>query len=314
MNMEENSHNVPIEQVLQQSKSLVHLMEESLSCKFQTIPNYYSLRKILIHDSNSMTTSFESNSIHQSHSTETLKMKDKFSYMPIEEVIQPSKSFENSMEENPLYESHSIACTSMKENKISQSTQTENILPNRICSKEKMIIAMISIMFIMLVVCIGVMLNSILIKSQHNNSSLQNQTNIKYNDDHFIIQAISRMSNTSCRFNIPRDVVRIFNISSWALNEDNDPRCSGYNMKEWDGRPRHQVIDLGSRRCGSICDDTSRTINNTIHLKVKYDEFNERSISFPISCNTRSVNEDGVLHIKHEFLTMCDSGDLLQQL
>ena len=283
MNMEEKSHNVPIEQVLQQSKSLVHLMEESLSCKFQTIPNYYSLRKILIHDSNSMTTSFESNSIHESHSTETLKMKDKLPYVPIEEVIQPSKSLENLMEENPLFESHSIVCTSMKENKISQSTQTENILPNRICSKERMIIAMISIMFIMLVVCIGVMLNSTLIES------LQNQTNIKYNDDHFLIQAISRMDNRSCRFNIPRDIVRIFNISSWALNEDNGPSCSGYNMKMWDGRPRQQYIDLGSRRCGSICDDTSRTINNTIHLKVKYDEFNERSISFPISCKYISL-------------------------
>ena len=113
MNMEENSHNVPIEQVLQQSKSLVHSMEESLRCKSQTIPNYYSLRKILSHDSNSITTSFESNSIHESHSTETLKMKDKFSYMPIEEVIQPSKSFENSMEENPHYESHNIVFTLM---------------------------------------------------------------------------------------------------------------------------------------------------------------------------------------------------------
>ena len=283
MNMEENSHNVPIEQVLQQSKSLVHLMEESLSCKLQTIPNYYSLRKILIHDSNSMTTSFESNSIHESHSTETLKMKDKLPYVPIEEVIQPSKSFENSMEENPLFESHYIVRTAMEENKITQSTQTENILPNRICSKERMIIAMISIMFIMLVVCIGVMLNSTLIES------LQNQTNIKYKDDHFIIQAISRMDNTSCRFNIPRDVVRIFNISSWALNEDNGPSCSGYNMKMWDGRPRQQNIDLGSRRCGSICDNTNRTINNTIHLKVKYDEFNERSVSVPISCKYISL-------------------------
>ena len=291
--MEENFHYVPIKEVLQQAKSLEHSMEESLRCKSQTSKSCYPLREILSHDSNSITTSCEANSIHESHLTDetsmTLKMEDKLNYMPIEEVIQPSKSFENSMEENPLYESHSIACTSMKENKISQSTQTENILPNRICSKEKMIIAMISIMFIMLVVCIGVMLNSILIKSQHNNSSLQNQTNIKYNDDHFIIQAISRMSNTSCRFNIPRDVVRIFNISSWALNEDNDPRCSGYNMKEWDGRPRHQFIDLGSRRCGSICDNTSRTINNTIHLKVKYDEFNERSVSVPISCKYISL-------------------------
>ena len=289
MNMEEKSHNVPIEQVLQQPKSLVHSIEEFLSCKSQTIPNYYSLRKILSHDSNSITTSFESNSIHQSHSTETLKMEDKLHYMPIEEVLKQSNSLENSMEENPYYESHNIVFTSMEENKISQSTQTENILPNRICSKEKMIIAMISIMFIMLVVCIGVMFNSILIKSLHNNSSLQNQTNLKYNDDHFIIQAISRMSNTSCRFNIPRDVVRIFNISSWALNEDNGHSCSGYNMKEWDGRPRQQFIDLGSRRCGSICDDTSRTINNTIHLKVKYDEFNERSISVPISCKYISL-------------------------
>ena len=83
MNMEEKFHNVPIEQVLQQPKSLVHSMEESLSCKSKTIPNYYSLRKILSHDSNSITTSFESNSIHQSHSTETLKMKDKLPYVPI---------------------------------------------------------------------------------------------------------------------------------------------------------------------------------------------------------------------------------------
>ena len=202
MNMEKKSHNVPIEQVLQQSKSLVHLMEESLSCKFQTIPNYYSLRKILIHDSNSMTTSFESNSIHESHSTETLKMKDKLPYMPIKEVLKQSISLENSMEENPLCESHCIGCTSMEENKISQSTQTENILPNRICSKERMIIAMISIMFIIIVVCICVLLNSILMKSQSNNSSLQNQTNTKHNDDYVLIQAIkkTRKENGSCTF------------------------------------------------------------------------------------------------------------------
>ena len=247
--MEENFHYVPIEQVLQKSKSLEHSMEESLRCKSQTNKSCYPLREILSHDSNSITTSCEANSIHESLLTKTsmtLKMEDKLHYVPIKEVLQQSKSLENSMggslrnesqnlshdsdlikmEENPFYESHNIAYTSVEENKISPSTQTKNILPNRICSKERMVIAMISIMFIMLVVCIGVMLNSTLIES------LQNQTNIKYNDDHFLIQAISRMSNTSCRFNIPRDVVRIFDISSWALNEDNDPRCSGYNMKE----------------------------------------------------------------------------------
>ena len=306
MNMEEKSCYVTFEEVLQHPKSLEHSMEESLSCKSQTRKSCYSLREILSHDSNSITTTWEANSIYESQSTKTsmtLKMEDKLHYVPIKEVLQQSKSLENSMggslryesqnlshdsdlikmEENPVYKSHKIAYNSVEENKVSQSTQMKNILPNRICSKERMIIAMISIMFIMLVVCIGVMLNSTLIES------LQNQTNIKYNDDHFLIQAISRMDNRSCRFNIPRDIVRIFNISSWALNEDNGPSCSGYNMKMWDGRPRQQYIDLGSRRCGSICDNTSRTINNTIHLKVKYDEFNERSISFPISCKYQSV-------------------------
>ena len=41
------------------------------------------------------------------------------------------------MEENPHYELHNIAYTSVEENKISQSTRTKNILPNRICSKER---------------------------------------------------------------------------------------------------------------------------------------------------------------------------------
>ena len=102
-------------------------------------------------------------------------------------------------------------------------------------------------------------------------------------------------NNTQCR----ESVTRIFNISSWALNEDNGPSCSGYNMKMWDGRPRQQYIDLVSRRCGSICDNN--TLKNTIHLKVKYDEFNERSVSFPISCKTRGKTEDGREYIKYVY-------------
>ena len=65
-------------------------------------------------------------------------------------------------------------------------------------------------------------------------------------------------------------------------------------MKDvWNGRPRHQFIDVGSHRCGSICDNN--TLKNTIHLKVKYDEFNERSISC-MPC---------MEHIQYEFLTTC---------
>merc|ERR1712062_12601 len=204
---------LPIQEVLLHPKSLDHSMEESLSCKSQIRKSCYSLREILSHDSNSITTTWEGNSIYESQSTKTsmtLKMEDKLHYVPIKEVLQQSKSLENSMggslrnesqnlshdsdlmkmEENPFYESHNIAYTSVEENKISPSTQTKNILPNRICSKERIIIAMI--MFIIIVACICVLLNSILMKSPSNNSSLQNQTNTKHNDDNFLIQAIKQ--------------------------------------------------------------------------------------------------------------------------
>ena len=250
--MEENFHYVPIEQVLQQSKSLEHSMEESLRCKSQTNKSCYPLREILSHDSNSITTSCEANSIHESLLTETsmtLKMEDKLHYMPIEEVIQPSKLLQNSMgeslryesqnlshdsdlikmEENPVYKSHKIAYNSVEENKVSQSTQIKNILPNRICSKERIIIAMI--MFIIIVVCICVLLNSILMKSPSNNSSLQNQTNTKHNDDYFLIQAIKQSrkdENGPCTFIISPEIVKKYNISSWELNGGNNPDTSVY--------------------------------------------------------------------------------------
>ena len=266
--MEEKSFHVPIEEVLQHPKSLEHSMEESLSCKSQTRKSCYSLREILSHD-----------------------------------LIK--------MEENPLYEFHNIAYTSVEENKNSQSTQTKNILPNRICSKERMIIAMISIMFIIMVVCIGVILNSILMKSPGNNSSLQNQSNTKHNDDYFIIQAIkqSRKENDPCTFTISREIVKKYNISSWVLNDNKNPdpgsyiesgpECHEYNLNIGHNAPHHQYIFVDNYRCGSICDETNLTLNNTIHLKVKYDEFYERSISFPISCKYRSVGKDDTSWCKH---------------
>ena len=250
--MEEKSFYVPIEEVLQHPKSLEHSMEESLSCKSQIRKSCYSLREILSHDSNSITTTWKANSIYESQSTKTsmtLKMEDKLHYVPIKEVLQQSKSLENSMggslrnesqnlshdsdlmkmEENPFYESHNIAYTSVEENKISPSTQTKNILPNRICSKERIIIAMI--MFIIIVVCICVLLNSILMKSPSNNSSLQNQTNTKHNDDYFLIQAIKQSrkdENGPCTFIISPEIVKKYNISSWELNGGNNPDTSVY--------------------------------------------------------------------------------------
>ena len=125
----------------------------------------------------------------------------------------------------------------------------------------------------------------------------ENQTNIEYNDDHFIIQAIKqRKENGPCTFLIPGEIVKKYKISSWELNDGkDDPKCHEYNLNFGHGAPHHQYIHLKPSRCGSICDNTSHTLNNTIHLKVKYhsgpllkpfhlDELNERSISFPISC------------------------------
>ena len=261
MNMEEKSRYVPIEEVLQHPKSLEHSMEE-------TRKSCYSLKEILSHD-----------------------------------LIK--------MEENTLYELHNIAYTSVEEKKISQSTLTKNILPNRICSKERMIIAMISIMFIIMVVCIGVILNSILMKSPDNNFYLQNQSNTKRNDDYFIIQAIkqSRKENDPCTFIISHEIVKKYNISSWVLNDNNNPdpgshnesgpECHEYNLNIGHNAPHHQYIFVDHLRCGSICDETNLTLNNTIHLKVKYDEFYERSISFPISCKYRSVGKDNTFWCAH---------------
>ena len=334
--MEEKSCHVPIEEVLQHPKSLQHSMEEILSYKSQTRKSCHSLREILSHDSNSITTSREANSIHESQSTKTsmtLKMEEKLHYVQIKEVPQQSKSLENSMggslryesqnlshdsdlikmEENPVYKSHKIAYNSVEENKVSQSTQMKNILPNRICSKERMIIAMISIMFIIIVVCICVLLNSILMKSPSNNSSLQNQTNTKHNDDYFLIQAIKQSrkdENGPCTFIISPEIVKKYNISSWVLNGDNNPdpkglfpfspnhpesyvqsgpECHQYNLNFGHSALHHQYIYVDNNRCGSICDETNFTLNNTIHLKVKYDKFHERSISFPISCKYQSA-------------------------
>ena len=221
---------------------------------------------------------------------------NKLSTFPMEEnPLYESHPIQVSMNENPLYESY----ISVEDKKISQSTPATNILPNRICINKRMIIAMISIMFIILLVCIGLEFDSILIEPQDNKSSLPNQTNIKYNDDHFIIQAIKRrIENGPCIFLIPREIVKEYNISSWVLNDGEDgPTCHEYNLNFGHGAPHHQYIHLKPSRCGSICDNN--TLKNTIHLKVKYDEFYERSISFPISCKYRSVGKDDTSWCKH---------------
>ena len=181
-----------------------------------------------------------------------------------------------------------------------------------------------------MVICIGVILNPSLMKSPGNNSSLQNQINTKHNDDYFLIQAIkqSRKENDPCTFIISHEIVKKYNISSWVLNDNNNPdpgshnesgpECHEYNLNIGHNAPHHQYIFVDHLRCGSICDETNLTLNNTIHLKVKYhsgpllkpfhlNELNERRISFPISCKTRSVNKDGMEHILHEFLIMCDN-------
>ena len=231
---------------------------------------------------------------------------------PMEEnPLYESYPIQVSMNENPLYESY----ISVEDKKISQSTPATNILPNRICINKRMIIAMISIMFIILLVCIGLEFDSILIEPQDNKSSLPvpNQTNIKYNDDHFIIQAIKRrIENGPCIFLIPREIVKEYNISSWVLDGEDGPTCHEYNLNFGHDAPHHQYIHLKPSRCGSICDNN--TLKNTIHLKVKYDEFNERSISFPISCKTRGKTKDGREYIKYEFLTTCDSGEGISSL
>ena len=117
----------------------------------------------------------------------------------------------------------------------------------------------------------------------------ENQTNIEYNDDHFIIQAIKqRKGNGPCTFLIPGEIVKKYKISSWELNDGkDDPKCHEYNLNFGHDAPHHQYIHLKPSRCGSICDNN--TLKNTIHLKVKYDEFYERSISFPISCKYISL-------------------------
>ena len=71
--MEDKSHYVPIEEIIQQSKLLEHSTEESLryESEFHTISKpYHSLREILSHDSNPITTFCEANSIHESHFAE----------------------------------------------------------------------------------------------------------------------------------------------------------------------------------------------------------------------------------------------------
>ena len=295
-NIEEKSHNVPIEETFQQSKLLEDSMEESLSNESQIL----SFGSCEVTHSMISTFSMEEEPFYESHNIGCpiqVSMNDN----PLYDSMNGNKLSTFPMEENPLYESHPIQVST-------------NILPNRICINKRMIIAMISIMFIILLVCIGLEFDSILIEPQDNKSSLPNQTNIKYNDDHFIIQAIKRrIENGPCIFLIQREIVKEYNISSWVLNDGEDgPTCHEYNLNFGHGAPHHQYIHLKPSRCGSICDNN--TLKNTIHLKVKYDEFNERSISFPISCKTRGKTEDGREYIKYEFLTTCDSGEGISSL
>ena len=333
-NIEEKSHNVPIEEVFQQSKLLENSIQESLSNESQILSfgscevnhsmiSTFSMEEKPFYESHNIgcpiQVSMNENPLYESHNNVCpiqVSMNDnplydsmngnKLSTFPMEEnPLYESYPIQVSMNENPLYESY----ISVEDKKISQSTPATNILPNRICINKRMIIAMISIMFIILLVCIGLEFDSILIEPQDNKSSLPNQTNIKYNDDHFIFQAIKRrIKNGPCIFLIPREILKEYNISSWVLNDGEDgPTCHEYNLNFGHGAPHHQYIHLKPSRCGSICDNN--TLKNTIHLKVKYDKFNERSISFPISCKTR-----GKLGIKYEFLTTCDSGEGISRL
>ena len=129
----------------------------------------------------------------------------------------------------------------------------------------------------------GVMLASVLKKSSGDNSSLQSKTN---NDYFLLVQEIKRKKeNGECTFLIDRQIVSKYNISSWALNDgDDDPECNEYNLNVGYNAPLPQYIHVEPWRCGSICDKTSHTLNNTIHLKIKTHELYEKSISVPISC------------------------------
>ena len=206
---------------------------------------------------------------------------------PLYESHNVACPIQASIKGNPLYESHNVACpieacTSVEENKISQPNQMKNILPNTICSKEKFIKAMISITFVLLLVCIGLIWFSVLTKSPRDNSSQQNKIN---NDDLLIIQEIKRKKkNGPCTFMIERQIVIKYHISSWVLNDAdgdyNDGQCYEYDLNAGLNAKIHQYIHVTPWRCGSICDNTSQTFNNTIHLKVK----NDRKISVPISC------------------------------
>ena len=124
--------------------------------------------------------------------------------------------------------------------------------------------------------------------SSSNNSFLQNKGD---NDDLLLVQEIKRQKeNGPCTFLIERHIVIKYHISSWALYDaDDGPECSEYDLNVGHNAPLPQYIHVEPWRCGSICDKTSRTLNNTIHLKIKTHELYEKSISVPISCKYISL-------------------------
>ena len=132
-NIEEKSHNVPIEEVFQQSKLLENSMEESLSNESQ----------ILSFGSCEVAHSMEENPFYDSHNI-WCPIQVSMNENPLYDSMNGNKLSTFPMEENPLYESYPIQVSmnenplyesyiSVEDKKISQSTPATNILPNRIC-------------------------------------------------------------------------------------------------------------------------------------------------------------------------------------
>ena len=107
-------------------------------------------------------------------------------------------------------------------------------------------------------------------------------------DDNLIGQEIKqRMENGPCTFLIEREIVRKYNISSWELNDGDGANCHEYDLNVGHYAPLPQYIYVNSCGCGSIFDNTSHTLINTIHLKVKNGGL--RIISVPVSCKYKSL-------------------------
>ena len=186
---------------------------------------------------------------------------------------------------------------------------------SKIITRDGMWKVALSTFLILLIISLSIFLIMKHITKYHDPTKESNAGHASLTPEEFL----KPKENGPCTFLIPGEIVKKYKISSWELNDGkDDPKCHEYNLNFGHGAPHHQYIHLKHSRCGSICDNTSHTLNNTIHLKVKYhsgpllkpfhlNELNERRISFPISCKTRSVNKDGMEHILNEFVA-CDNG------